>query len=518
MKTLTKLATLMLAAAALPACDSGGSNDDAPPPQESGPPPRGTLVEAPPPRVDSVSVADLANELGATIEGQALLQLTGQPACRVDVHHLKYHTVAPGDVPTTASGALFVPAGIEPECQGERPILLYAHGTTTERAFNMADIRNEDRIEAILMVASFAAHGYIVVAPNYVGYDGSSDYHPYLNADQSAKDMIDALTAARSALPTADAPTTRASAQLFVTGYSQGGHAAMATHRALEAAGMPITASAPMSGPYALAAFGDAVFYGQVNASAPLLLTMLMTGYQQAYGNIYATPTEAFEAQYASGIESLLPSTQPRSALFEQGLLPHDHLFSATPPDPAFASYTPATEPAELANVFALGFGPNHLITNSYRLAYLQDAQANPDGGFPTTTNGLPAEAPAHPLRQAFKTNDLRNWTPKAPVFMCAGSEDPTVFYMNTQLMQGYWAPSAAPVTVLDVDADPIANDPYEDLKQGFDAAKALVAANAVAGGADDGGTAAVQEAYHATLVAPFCLAAVRSYFDSLAP
>jgi hypothetical protein len=53
----------------------------------------------------------------------------------------------------------------------------------------------------------FAAEGYIVVAPNYVGYDTSTlGYHPYLNADQQSKDMIDALTAARSALPTADAP------------------------------------------------------------------------------------------------------------------------------------------------------------------------------------------------------------------------------------------------------------------------------------------------------------------------
>ena len=31
------------------------------------------------------------------------------------------------------------------------------------------------------MAAVFAAQGYIVVAPNYAGYDGSTlDYHPYL--------------------------------------------------------------------------------------------------------------------------------------------------------------------------------------------------------------------------------------------------------------------------------------------------------------------------------------------------
>lgn len=502
---------------ALSACDDGRSSDD-PAPQESGPPPRGSLVENPPPRVDSISVAELVATLGASFEGQALLEITGEPACRIDVHHLKYHTVAPGDAPTIASGALMVPAGTGPQCQGERPVLLYAHGTTSERAFNMADIRNADRIESILMATAFAAHGYIVVAPNYVGYDISSQYHPYLNADQSSKDMIDALTAARAALPTSDAPTTRPSAQLFVTGYSQGGHVAMATHRAMQAAGMTVTASAPMSGPYALAAFGDAVFYGQVNAGAPLHLTMLITGYQHAYGNIYASATDVFEARYASGIETLLPSTQARSALYEQGLLSRQQLFSDTPPDPAFASYTPPSQPAEFANVFAQGFGPDHLITNSFRLAYLDDAQASPDGGFPTTTTTLAPDAPAHPLRQAFKLNDLRDWAPTSPMLLCAGNGDPTVFFFNTQLMQGYWAPTSVPLTVLDVDAEPVENDPFADYKRGFEAAKILLAANAVASGANDGGTAAVQEAYHATLVAPFCLAAVRSYFASLVP
>ena len=52
---------------------------------------------------------------------------------------------------------------------------------------------------------------------------------------------------------------------------------------------------------------------------------------------------------------------------------------------------TPATTPAVLAPVFAQGFGPDGLITNAYRLAYLQDAQANPDGGFPALTNDVPA-------------------------------------------------------------------------------------------------------------------------------
>jgi hypothetical protein len=51
-------------------------------------------------------------------------------------------------------------------------------------------------------------------------------------------------------------------------------------------------------------------------------------------------------------------------------------------------------------------------------------------------------------------------------------------------------------------------------IKKGFAAAKALVAANAVAGGPTDGGATAVLQAYHAGLVPPVCLSAVKSFFD----
>jgi alpha-beta hydrolase superfamily lysophospholipase len=325
--------------------------------------------------------------------------------------------------------------------------------------------------------------------------------------------MIDVVTAARSALPVSNVSDNH---KLFLTGYSQGGFVAMAAHKAMQAAGMTVTASAPMSGPYALAAFGDAIFHGRVNASATLNFALLTQSYQHAYGNLYTNPTEVVEAQFAPNIGSLLPSTTPISALYSQGALPKDALFSSTPPAPEFASETPATTPAALAPIFALGFGSPNLVTNTYRLAYLRDAQAAPDGGFPTVSTGVPATAPTNTLRQDLKTNDLRNWSPAAPVLLCGGNQDPTAFYLNTQLMQGYWmanAPSAS-VTVLDVDSAVTSGDRYADLKRGFAAAKALFAANAVVRGATDGGATAVLQAYHATLVPPVCLSAVKSFFD----
>jgi hypothetical protein len=147
-------------------------------------------------------------------------------------------------------------------------------------------------------------------------------------------------------------------------------------------------------------------------------------------------------------------------------------------------------------------------------LKYLQDAQTNPDGGFPTVTDGRPAAAPANPLRVAFKRNDLRDWSPTAPVQLCAGHDDPTVLYLNTERIDAYWKTTGVTAKVLDVDGNVSLGDGDATIKLAFDTAKAAIAASAVAGGATDNGAAAVAEAYHSTLVPPFCLAATKSFFD----
>ena len=518
----------LLLALVLTACGGGQSNTI----QTSTNPPRGTLLQNPPERLATFSAAALLARLASNVAppgvpldlsvagSEYLLAQGGTPLCDIAVYRIRYATVGGANEYTTASGALMVPTGLDARCRGARPIVLYAHGTTPARSFNIADLSGQQNAEGLFLAALFASQGYIVVAPNYAGYDTSTlPYHPYLVADQQSKDMIDALSAARSALPAADAPLTTDSGRLFITGYSQGGYVAMATQRAMESAGMRVTAAAPMSGPYALAAFVDAVFYGEVDGGAPVVATFLVTAYQKAYANIYSSAADVFETQYATGIDSLLPSSLSRSDLYAQGKLPQYALFSPTPPGPAFAdSVTPPATLTTLAPVFALGFGANDLVKSSYRSSYLGDAQAHPDGGWPAATTGTAAASPGLPLRQALGRNDLRNWTPAAPVLLCGGGADPVVFWLNTQLMQAYWAahaPAAGSLSVLDLESAAVANDPYATAKKDFGLAKQAIAADAVLHGATDGGAAAVAGAYHATLVAPFCFAATRSFFDS---
>lgn len=484
--------------------DTGTSSTTPPPPQE------GALITSPPAKVASFTPSDILELLAGSALGKTFLQLAYTPACTVTVYHLTYNTKDPGGNLVPASGALMVPSGTAANCSGALPMLLYAHGTSTDRDYDLSQLAATDNAEGVLLAAVFAARGYIVVAPNYLGYDISTlGYHPYLISNQQATEMIDSLSAARSALPTSDAPTSTDDGKLFITGYSEGGYVAMATHRALQTAGMSVTASAPMSGPYAVAAFGDALFEGQVSDSAPVSFTLLAEGYQNAYKDIWTTtPGEVFESKYAGTVSTLLPGTKPVSQLQADGQFP-SALFSPTPPSPAYAIYTPATSPAVLAPVFAAGFGAADLVNNTYRGSYLTDALANPDGGFPAVTTGLPANAPSNTLRIQLKANDLRNWVPSAPTLLCGGSSDPTVFFFNTTLMQDYWTahpPTPTPVFV-DIDSIPTAGDPYGSLKAAFAAAKNLVEVA--------GGESSVLADYHATLVPPFCLSAVKSFFDA---
>lgn len=504
------LATLVL----LSACGGGSGSSTSPAMGGSPPPPTEGQLTTPATKLASHSTSDLLSMLGVDSLGQQILTLAYNPACSIDIYQIQYQTVGGKGEATTASGALMVPTGTGSNCQGARPIVLYAHGTNPNKAFNIAQISPNQNGEGLILAAVFAAQGYIVVAPNYAGYDTSTlGYHPYLIANQQAHDMMDALSAAKSALPVASATSVTANGKVFVTGYSQGGFVAMATARAMQAAGTPPTATGPMSGPYALSAFADAIFNGEVTQSSPLNITFLVDAYQQTYGNIYTAPTDVFSSTFANGIGTLLPTSSSASTLYTQGLLPQNALFSSSPPSPAYAAMTPATTPTNLAPVFAQGFGTTFLITNQYRLDYLTDAAAQPDGGFPNYTTGTPPAAPMNGLRQDLKTNDLRNWTPTAPMFLCGGNADPEVLFLNTQLIQKYWmgAAPSAPVTVLDIDSS---GGPDPDLQTAFAAAKAALAANAVAGGSS--GTQAIFNNYHSGLVPPFCLSAVKRFFDTM--
>jgi hypothetical protein len=499
----------------------------------------GTLVENPPFRIASLNAESFAAQLSANATAAQLLPITGTPICGVDFYYIKFWTVGGAGETTESSGALMVPTGAAPTCSGPRPIVLYAHGTWTDQSGNMADITNTStpsptNDENVIVAAMFAAQGYIVVAPNFAGYDISTlGYHPYVDAAQQSGEMIDALTAARTALPNTFAAATSDSGKLFITGYSAGAHAAMATQRALQAAGQTVTAAAPMSGPYALEAFGDFVMYGGVFLGSTEFIPLITTSYQHAYGNIYSATTDVYSATYATGIDTLLPSTTPIDTLFAEGKLPATAFFDSTTPvvtipgNPILSAELTAVlaVPTDTSNpdtpIFAAGFGNPYLINNSYRVSYVLDAAANPDGALPTPAAGVPLAqvAPTQTLRLGLYKNDMRNgdWAPNSPTLLCGGDQDPTVFFaVNTEVMAAFWSGlPAGLITVLDVNATPSgAFAPVQSAFQEAVAAKLAFYMSPAGGGL----TLAQAEAlllptYHGS-VEPFCQLGARSFFS----
>ena len=491
-----------------------------------------------PQHIASFTASEIDQELlEASASGKAV---TPDAVCGVTVEKISYQTKGSAGETTNATAALMLPTGDSDECQGERPILLHAHGTATEQSYDFTQVGNLDNPagpRATLMAANFAAQGYIVVTPNYAGYDESDlDYHPYLNAKQQSEEMVTALDTARTMMKQQkDAGNTTFtkvddSGKLFLTGYSQGGHVAMATARLLEEQGKPVTAIAPSSGPYALAAFGDAIFAGNVNLGATGFAPLLARSLQNVNNDIYDRPTDIFLPQFA---ESNLPTSSSFEDLVLTGKLPQTALFQSAPTGlPEIDAITPEE---------AFGFAANnYLIQTSFRAAYLADVQANPDGLLVANGNAMPPQSPKNKLREALKANDLRGYVPKMPTLICGGNQDPMVFFdlnagsMATLLNAASLQDPAASinVTVLDVDATntekrtqstlttigQASMNPWsiqtivDNVQANFATTAQMVMENAPAQGVTP--EVAFISTYHAGLVSTACIQASREFFS----
>ena len=427
--------------------------------------------------------------------------ITGEPKCAITAYSVQYKTVGGSNEATDASAAIMLPSGSDPACTGARPVLLYAHGTTVAKSFSMAKL-NENG-EARLVAAMFAAQGFIVVAPNYVGYDTSSlRYHPYLNGEQQANDMIDALRAARHSFGAIGA---HPSSRLFLTGYSQGGYVALATQRAMQtqyASEFKVTATAGLSGPYALSQLVDAIFGGSPTRGVTAFLPLLINAGQKANAGVYASSSEVYETQYANGIETLLPGLFSTGDLVRQGRLPATALFARDSLPQGAGSGT--------------FFADNNLIKTSYRSGFLADLAARP-------CNLNPADplncSPQNGLRKLTLKNDLRSYLPAAPLLLCGGHKDPIVPFANTNAAANYFRAkgmAADALTVVDLESMHGLFDPYLKSKLGFAVAKLVRIAEAVKKGKNS--AQAVANGYHAGLVAPFCLMATRDFFMASPP
>jgi hypothetical protein len=160
----------------------------------------------------------------------------------VNCYRVVYETIDPLGGRTTASGGLFLPQ----QTGKNWPLLSFSHGAITQTN----DVPSESvTLDAFAGIA-FASVGYASVVADLLGLGSSPGFHPYLHARSEATASVDMLRAGRNFCAS---NSIGLNGQLFLAGYSQGGHTEMALHRELErhyTNEFTVTASAPMAGPY----------------------------------------------------------------------------------------------------------------------------------------------------------------------------------------------------------------------------------------------------------------------------
>ena len=472
----------------------------------------------------SLTPAALTEHLKSFEEGKWTLRVAGAPTCSVDVYHYEYDTVGGRGEAVTASSALMVPHGDDARCSKPNPIVIGLHGTMPDKPYNLADFsrKNPAFVRSGAWAGVYAAQGYIVVAPNFTGLDTSNaDYQSYHDANQKTQDVIDALAAAHELLPKVNG---QANEDLFLVGYSQGGWLTMATHKELEARGERVTASVPMSGAYAISALVDNVFKGAPVRGSTLYFPMAIRAYQEIDGSIYKDPAEIYNPKYADIVATIFPSDIPHYELIAAGKLPASALFNNQPDllKRSLSTYvyntmhnaSPASDFDKFLDIYKTGFGSDYLINDDFRIRYLQDIEANPDGMFPNYTTGLAPKTSDIGLRRALIKNDLRNWTPKNPLMMCASPSDGAVdIRFGAEAMLSYWrtprhAPVPGVVSYLNFEAPIKEDDVFKYLKQSFQAEREEI---------ENGRQWPIWvDPHHQILLPRYCYLAARDYFDRM--
>ena len=163
------------------------------------------------------------------------------PKYPVKLYRVTYRSVVPemDNKPTLASGLVAVPDnGLD-----SMPVVSYQHGTVFGK--NECPSNPDQSMETKLMIAQFAAQGYIVIAADYFGLGISDLPNAYLvrfSSEQACLDMLFAAQDVLHALKIKQGP-------LFLHGWSQGGWTNMTFLRRLESLNIPVTAAATASAP-----------------------------------------------------------------------------------------------------------------------------------------------------------------------------------------------------------------------------------------------------------------------------
>ena len=282
-----------------------------------------------------------------------------------EIHKLTYISSAPtGDSLTIASGLITIP--VNQDC--DFPLLSYQHGTLP---YDSILSGMNAKFGQHFFGVPFAANGYVTILPDYLGLGTTNlPHHPFTHANSEAAAVIDLIRAARKFCLNRK---IQLNGQVFLLGYSQGGHATMAAHRSIQknySEEIQISASAPGGGAYNLSGISrDSMLFSE-KFSNPYFISYAIIAYQYVYEGLYDKIEEIFVHPYDSMVLKIFNRENPDSRWID------------SLPKPGIKILHP-----------------------SYLQQIIDDDQ--------------------HPLNLILKDNDVYDWLPKAPIrlFYCENDE-----------------------------------------------------------------------------------------------
>jgi hypothetical protein len=215
----------------------------------------------------------------------------------VKVSKLVYNTTIGGKT-TRASGLLCLP-----DFPGEYPVICFQNGTNTINSFAPSNLATYTSYQMIEVLASL---GFIVVIPDYPGFGESSQIpHPYLVSEPTVTSIVDMLSAVNEALP-AESPDIILKNEYYLMGYSQGGWATMALHKALEtkySSDFNLKGSICGAGPYDIKYLMQSMI-GVQDYSMPVYIGYIINAYK-AYNQFDNPVSDILNEPYATRLSSL---------------------------------------------------------------------------------------------------------------------------------------------------------------------------------------------------------------------
>lgn len=300
-------------------------------------------------------------------------------------YKIPYTTIDEEGNSVSVSGLMVVPQGLPEALVAAKGYSVVSddHGTifsNAEAPVVIAGANNAPDGSPIILTSLF---GFVTLQPDYIGFGDSKDhYHPFILKKSLANATVDFI---KSAQKFATENNIHLNKQLFLTGYSEGGYAAMATLQKIEQEGLlgelPVTMSAPMAGPYAFEAMAMGVL-SQPSLSIPSFMANVGYAYALSHDEDIAS---VINEPYASKLEGLFDGTKSRIAI-----------------------------DTELTTVTT---GEDGLFNPAFVQAFFTD--------------------PNHWFKKAAQENNVHNWVPKTPVRLVHCQGDDVIPFKISQLTEG---------------------------------------------------------------------------------